>query len=898
MNSPRLDPTTWLQIEGYLDHALDLEPDARETWLAELSNTQPAIARMVRDLVIESEALDARGFLEGSPMDAAGLHNPLRSPKAGQRAGAYVIERLLGRGGMGEVWLASRSDGRFEGHCAIKFLDGTIEQSTLAERFRREGGLLARLGHPHIARLLDAGTTDDGRQFLAIEYVDGERIDGYCDTHKLDVRQRVRLFLDTAAAVAFAHGNLIIHRDLKPANVLVTREGVSKLLDFGIAKLLNTQSAANHDTPTRIEEAALTPEYAAPEQLMGDMPSAATDVYQLGMLLYVLLTGRHHLGHSASRAERIKAALESRVPLASSVAGAATRTELRGDLDAILAMALQTEPGSRYATAAAFRDDLVRYLNREPVNARHGTPIYHARRFVARHRLVVSFCAAAVVALCAALAFALTQAHVATTERDRAISLSSRNAAVTDFLGMLITEAAEADKPVTVKDMLGRSEQLALADASGSRENRAAVLAMIADRYSALGNDGRAAWLLKSALSLTEASPDKALRARLICANALADSNGGHIAAAANAIHRELDNLKSDPETAARCLLDRSIIAVNMHDARGALQYAKQGYERFRAAPRRAAADEALFLAAIAFGNHLNGRNRETDRYYQLALNKYAELGRQQGPDAINLRNNWAVAINEAGLPERALRLYDDSLSIAAQRDPGSDPPAYLVGNRARALDSMGRYDEAQAAYDLECRLVGEQHDLFGQAHCLLGLASLTQKRGDGRKAAEYLDRVARLLKPAVPAGAPPWMAMAIVQGRIDLAAGRFDSARNRFAEALMTESNSASAIAGKLGLAEAQLLAGDTSAAVTTARDALGVAQSLRGDLPYSDQEGMCWLLLGRALQSTADQRGAHEAYANAVANLSNTVDAIHPALVRAGSLLAANETTRLAEH
>ena len=213
----------------------------------------------------------------------------------GKQVGAYTIDRLLGSGGMGEVWLASRSDGRFEAQCAIKFLTASAAQPKLVERFRYEAALLARLGHPHIARLLDAGATTDGRQFLVLEYVDGMHIDEYCKLNALPVRARVRLFLDAVAAVAHAHTHLIVHRDLKPSNVLVTRDGTVKLLDFGIAKLLDPEQTPGDGTTTRVEEIAVTPEYAAPEQLLGDMTSTATDVYQLGMLLYVLLAGRHPL---------------------------------------------------------------------------------------------------------------------------------------------------------------------------------------------------------------------------------------------------------------------------------------------------------------------------------------------------------------------------------------------------------------------------------------------------------------------------------------------------------------------------------------------------------------------------------------------------------------------------
>jgi serine/threonine-protein kinase len=395
----------------------------------------------------------------------------------GGRIGNYTIERLLGRGGMSEVWLARRSDGRFEAQCAIKLLDARFPQEKLAERFSREGQVLARLAHPNIARLLDAGTTADDKRFLVLEYVDGDRIDRYCDSRGLDVDARIRLFLDAVLAVAHAHSNLVVHRDLKPSNVLVTCDGTVKLLDFGIAKLIGGQGpAGDASTNTHVDEIVLTPEYAAPEQLLGELPSTATDVYQLGMLLCTLLVGRHPLQTLRTRADRIKAALAGRVPRASDLATGALRRKLRGDLDAIIAMALLTDPSRRYQTAATLHDELLRYLKREPVVARVGTSFYATRKFIARHRLAVAATTVVSVSMCAALAFALSQARIASQERDRAFALATRNIAVTEFLDMLITEAAGAEKPVTVSDMLTRGETLALADTNDDPESRAAVL--------------------------------------------------------------------------------------------------------------------------------------------------------------------------------------------------------------------------------------------------------------------------------------------------------------------------------------------------------------------------------------------------------------------------------------
>jgi eukaryotic-like serine/threonine-protein kinase len=891
------DPAHWQELSAGLDRAFDLEPPERDQWLAQLAAAQPELARTLRGLIVERDALNAAGFLQTGPSAVTELAAEQQVSMAGKQVGAYTIDRLIGRGGMGEVWLAARNDGRFEGRYAIKFLDTLVSQPQIVDRFRHEGRLLARLSHPNIARLLDAGSTEDGKQFLVLEYVDGEPIDRYCDAHELPVEARVKLFLGAVSAVVHAHSQLIIHRDLKPSNVLVTRDGMVKLLDFGIAKLLGTQQEDGAGTMTRIEEIALTPEYAAPEQLLGDMPSTATDVYQLGMLLYVLLAGRHPLQLAGTRAERIRAALAGHVPRASQFAADAVKKELRGDLDAILEMALQGEPGRRYPTAAAFREELVRYLQHEPVNARRGTALYVARKFVARHRVPVIGFAAALISLCATLIFALGQARVAATERDRAFTLAIRNSAVTEFLGMLITEAAEAGKPVTVNDMLARSEKLALADTSGSPENRAAVLAMIAARYGSLGDDAKAARLLESALSLTERSTDNALRSRLICAHSLSIASLGHMEKAVRAIAAELENLQSDSETAAYCLLYRAFIADNADDAANAVQYATQALQHFRAAPRAAAVDEGLFLSAVGFGHHLNRRNDEADAYYRLALRKYEELGREGSHDAIAIRNNWAVIFDNSGVPKRALELYDETLRIVTERNPDSQPPAYLVGNRARTLERVGRYQEAREAYHLALQLTEASHNVLGQIYCLLGLAATAQEVRDPVAAAEYLARARALQDPNAPAQSPPWMsramivshmpaqsAIALIQGRLDIAAGHYEDARRQFTNAMAVGRNTSVMLSATWGLTTIELRTGNAQAALAHARRAVEIT-SRRG-VPYSMGTGHSHLLLGRALQAVGDTTGARQAFETSVLNLSHTVDETHPLLVQARKL------------
>jgi len=387
MAPPEFD--RWRMISPYLDRALDFSDETeREAWLASLQEREPVVAAELRAVLDEHRAIVREGYLEHSAPQLPGPNVPAAT-LTGQAIGAYTVVSPIGQGGMSSVWLGKRNDGRFERHVAIKFLSIALGRSG-QERFTREGAILGRLAHAHIAQLVDAGVTPGGQPYLILEYVDGEHIDRYCSGHSLDAGGCVRLFLDVLDAVAYAHANLVVHRDLKPSNVLVDRRGRVKLLDFGIAKLIEEEGGSGSATLlTREGGAALTPAYAAPEQITGKPITTATDVYALGVLLYVLLTGEHPAGDSpASAADMVTAVLET------------TPKKLHaGDLGTILGKALKKRPEERYAAVTALADDLRRYLNHEPISARPDTLAYRAAKFVRRHRVGVSVAMAALLGL-------------------------------------------------------------------------------------------------------------------------------------------------------------------------------------------------------------------------------------------------------------------------------------------------------------------------------------------------------------------------------------------------------------------------------------------------------------------------------------------------------------------
>ncbi|HEX5686987.1 MAG TPA: protein kinase [Ideonella sp.] len=436
----KIDKSRWPALSPHLDELLELGPAERAARLAALRMADPTLADDLQALLASLDTLDRNAFLE----------TPALLPPAslgGETVGAYTIERELGQGGMGSVWLARRTDGRFEGQVAIKFLHAGLVPRADAERFAREGRILARLAHPHIARLIDAGVHSPGaagrraggaQPYLVLEYVDGLSIDQHCAHHGLGLTARLMLFLDVLAAVAHAHTRLILHRDIKPSNILVTAAGEVKLLDFGIAKLMrDAQGGPTTGAPVAATELtqragrAFTVQYAAPEQLQNGEVTTASDVYSLGVLLYVLLGGTHPTTTATATAvDQMRATLEQQPRRLSDTVmrrggpdAARQARALRGDLDTIVAKALKKSPGERYPNAQALADDLRRHLAHEPIAARRDTAAYVLAKFVQRHRAGVAAGGIVLLAIVAGAGIALHEAREARRQQVQAEGL-------------------------------------------------------------------------------------------------------------------------------------------------------------------------------------------------------------------------------------------------------------------------------------------------------------------------------------------------------------------------------------------------------------------------------------------------------------------------------------------
>ena len=394
--APALSRNDWQRLNRLLAQALEVDAAARADWIVSLPASERDLVPVLEQLLDRAESTEAMAATRAGP----GLSSDALRPEdttgsapveeqPGSHIGPYRLLREIGRGGMGTVWLAERVDGMIQRQVALKLPRAEWTDRGLADRMARERNALASLNHPNIAQLYDAGWAADGRPYLALEYVEGEPIDVWCRKQQPATAARVRLFVDAVRAVSFAHAKLVIHRDIKPSNVLVTAESRVKLLDFGIAKLLSADDAVAEETAlTRLSGRALTLSYAAPEQVLGQPISTAADTYSLGVMLYELLSGaRPYRPECDSRGALEDAIVNADPPAPSGVAtNKAAARALRGDLDKIILNALRKRPEQRYETAAAFADDLERWLDGRPVRAQRSSSWYRARRFVARHR--------------------------------------------------------------------------------------------------------------------------------------------------------------------------------------------------------------------------------------------------------------------------------------------------------------------------------------------------------------------------------------------------------------------------------------------------------------------------------------------------------------------------------
>ncbi|HEY6642431.1 serine/threonine-protein kinase [Povalibacter sp.] len=509
-------PDESASINRLLDEALSLPAQQRDDWLLQLAPTHAAILPRLRQLLqsaVQLEADDFLAVLPQIPLPAGGSDAALRSLDSDTVVGPYRLLRELGSGGMATVWLAQRLDGMIDRPVALKLPHATWRGVGLAERMVRERQILATLTHPNIARLYDAGLTDDGQSFLALEYVEGRPIDLYCQEENLGLTARLQLFSQVASAVAYAHGKLVVHRDLKPGNILVTAEGQVRLLDFGIARLMD-EGQVNESRLTQLSGRALTPDYASPEQILGEPLSVASDVYSLGVILYELLTGtRPYRLKRDSRGALEEAILRAEPACPSDVATGPWRKSLRGDLDTILLKALKKKPEERYATVHTLVEDIDRHLSGRPVLARPDSTWYRVQKFAARNKLAVGAVSGISLAILVGAALVLWQSRAVRMEKARADE-------VKDFIAAVFREAdptQEQGKVVSAPELLAQAERRLNERADADPYLRLELLAIIGESLFGLQQHQDAARVLEQAVQLQAGadSHDPMMDARL-----------------------------------------------------------------------------------------------------------------------------------------------------------------------------------------------------------------------------------------------------------------------------------------------------------------------------------------------------------------------------------------------
>jgi serine/threonine protein kinase len=902
---PRPSSHEWHALSPHLDKALGMTDAERSIWLSSLRAKNPALVEQLETLLFEHRSLAHEGFLERRSVTF-----PSAPTLEGQTIGVYRLISQIGQGGMSSVWLAERSDGRFERQVAVKFLNIALMGRIGEERFKREGRILGRLVHPHIAELVDAGVSRTGQPYLILEHVEGGHIDSYCDHHELGIRTRIRLFLDVLGAVAHAHANLIVHRDLKPSNVLVRNDNQVKLLDFGIAKLLESDGHAGEPTQFTVTgERAMTPEYAAPEQLKGEAITTATDVYALGVLLYVLLTGHHPTGTGPhAPADLVKSIVETDPERPSDIV-ALTRMDgeiiaahagrrgstpdklrrlLRGDLDTIVAKALKKNPAERYPSVTALADDLRRYLRNEPISARPDTLAYHAGKFVRRNRISVALAALAIVATAAGVAGTFVQARRARAQRDFAFRQLARAESINDLDNFLLADAAPSGKPFTLNELLERAEHIVERQHYASLANRAELFTSIGRKYVGQDEDGKARRLLEYAYQISRGLPDPSPRAQAACAlgSALARSD---LPRAEALIREGLGELPSEPQFTldrVSCMLSGSAVARERGASQEAIARSRAARDLLATSPLRSETTDLRVQMDLAESYRAAGQHCNAISAFEQASVLMTALGRDDTETAGTLFNNWALALHASGRPLEAERLFRRAIDIsrADQAEQGVSP--MLLINYARTVRELGRPGEAAGYAERGYAKALETDNQLVTNQALLVRARIYRGQGNLARAEAMLSEVEPRLRRALPPGHLAFARLATEYSLLASARGDFSAALRLANQAVaIAEASMKAGRGGDEYLSSAlvprsdiDLLLGRADEAATDAARALDVLKKFEEPGTFSSDLGHAYCALGRALQAQGKSTEARVAFHSAAENLQGALGSNHP--------------------
>jgi serine/threonine-protein kinase len=893
---PNLSEEQWRAFSDYLDRALELPEPERAPWLADLASTHPEIAAEIEQALALRGRKEYAGFLSNSPAPSAPIAG---ATLIGRRVGPYLIESEIGRGGMGSVWRARRADGRFEGTVAIKFVHAYWLGRDGEGRFRSEGRMLGRLDHPNIARLIDAGVMDDSQPYLVLEYVEGEPIDAYCDRLELGLEARVALFQGVLAAVGHAHSHLIIHRDLKPANVFVTREGTVKLLDFGIAKLLTQDDAALTQTSTQ----ALTPQYAAPEQLLGRPVTTATDVYALGLVLYVLLTGVHPLGGGTrSTPDLLHAVVKEEAPRPSTVASGpiSRRRALEGDLDTILGKALKKDPAERYASVVAFAEDLRRFLSHEPISARPDTVPYRVAKFVRRNRGSVVSGLLVAIGLIVTSAFALSQMQSARAQRDRALQEAKWANAQADLTQYIMDDKLSRLSRDAESQRLDRARQFLAARFHNEPLLAARLLIDISGRYIDIGDFRTAADVAVEAETIGHRFNNADILGQLACIRTEDLAIARDFTAARAQLAQGLAQMQRlnpmPPGIEAECATAEAFVVQADGDFALAIDHlrttvADLDRAGMHGASRYLAASNDL-ARALAIGGQYHEAWEVGSRNVALA----SEMGRADTGAYFAYVNGVCSALRNGGQPTRAVA-YIDAGTAKVRHDAGyADMPVGSESCWALSRLDRGEPQQAEPAI-LEAASKAEQGGvtyvaaLLRASAVIAALARADLATAETRWADLWPDEERRL--------AANEKGIEVV--RLLLVSARLDLARNRPDEALKSLERAGALIASRRqrtnpdareleALRSAALIAKQRyDEAERHAQAALELARISAVDPKSSSWIGEALVLRARA-EAAAGRRAAPATAQEALGHLVANLDPTHPLIAQARAIASSH--------
>jgi eukaryotic-like serine/threonine-protein kinase len=854
------------EIEDAFEAALELEAASRKDWLTNHHGHDLELVHEVLELLTAHDRED--GILSQRP--SSRIPNSEAEPR---RFGPYRVLHELGRGGMGVVYLAERDDGQYRRRVAVKLLRNTPDAEELHRRFLAERQILASLGHPNIAQLLDGGVTDGQLPYIVMEYVDGIAITEYCDRNRLDVPARLRLFQSVCSAVQHAHQNLVIHRDLKPYNILVNQAGQPKLLDFGIAKLVNPGISGTEAPVTRAEFRVLTPEYASPEQIRGDPLTLASDIYALGALLYELLAGRppHLLAGLApqatvlavcedepitpavrvTRTEKLPGTKGSTLEVTPGTVAHARgttpdrlRRQLSGDLDAIVMMALRKEPARRYASVDRLAEDLQRHLDGEAVLARRGSRWYRTQKLVRRHRVSTATAILTGLTLIVGASVASWQARIAGVERDRAALAHEQSRQVTEFLIGLFqaSDPTEAlGDLVTARDLLRRGTEH-VQQLSSQPDVQAQMLAVLGRVHLSLGEYVEAERLLGRAVTIAHersgtasASTADAMVRLAAATERLGQLDSAHALVERAALIQSDVGGAGSPETLRTI---RELIRLDLR--RGELTVAEQ---RSRAtvetATRSLGANHPETINTLAqLGSVLRDRGdyeaaeavlRETVSRRRTAA---GENSAEYRSDLLQLAD---ILYSDRGRAEQSEALYRQVLGLE-RREPtsGGRELSRALGGIARILEERGDSAGAEAllrqGVDLRRRIFGEEHPQVSAA--LAHLGGFYRRTGRLAQAESTLQDVAARDKRSLGADHPLYAGTLTALGAVLLE-------RQKLAEADSVLREATEIRVRRLGAdhqlvartmhrrAQVQIRRGNATAAESLLREALEIARA-----------------------------------------------------------------------